>query len=460
VLAGGGVLEQEGNAIPGEPSALDSLAGQLRDAAGTVASIQSRISAEGLAGDWKGSAAAAFRSSLQELPGELGQLQNSFGTAADVLSSYASTLAGFQDTANWLAGQIIQAEEDLQGAQQRHAAAQSSLDHAFKSYMNASDPVSKASSQRELDRAGTTAAQAGASVNEFNGQLEGLKAQATANRIDFQAAASACCAGLNTAGNLGIHNSLGSWWDRNVIHGIPGKVVHGVGAAVLWTGKEIEDAGKAVEHWAETTAKDFNAFLKDPSWDTARKLLEDVKAPLTVAGVVLLVAGVVFTGGTLGVVIAAAADTVVVLNTADDLAVAGGDASEAEWGSGTEQEEARGHLLGDAEGLATDAVDLKVIHGTNLDEGDYESALERYANDGNQSDLDDASDLYDKLNPARPQIVYQDLKIAGAHYGIEVIGHTAQADLHIGKAPDDQPKANFHIISLPISMPAPMEAIT
>ena len=239
----------------------------------------------------------AFRSSLNELPGELQKINSSFGAAAGAVGSFATTLAELQSRANWYASQIEQASSDLQSAQNRHAAAEKELHTAKHSHAVASDPVSKASWQRALDDASTAVATANADQDEFNGQISNLRSAAHLNHSEYENAANVCCSGLETASHLGIRNSF--------THAL-GHFLHDVGSGiatgVVWAGREVERAGEDVEQWGEQTWKDAaDAFWNHPSWGALRTVLEDVKEPLEIAGAVLavtgLVASVFLTGG-------------------------------------------------------------------------------------------------------------------------------------------------------------------
>ncbi|HWB69312.1 MAG TPA: hypothetical protein VG518_04995 [Solirubrobacterales bacterium] len=372
--AGDGVLG--GDAIPGDSGAVEAMASRLRNSANEVGSIQHRIGSVGLVGSWSGQAAGAFKSSLHELPGELSKLHSSFDAAAGALASYASALSDAQSKANWYARQIEEAESDLQGAQQRHSSAQSAVDSARRSHMAASDPVSKASAQRALDSASGEAARASAAVEEISGKIDSLRSSAHTNHEQWEAAASACCSGLDAASHLGIRNSVGSWFDRNVTHGIPGKAVGAVASGVAWTFREGEELVEDVGHWAGRTWDDVGKLGGDIlsghlSWADTRAVLEDAKAPLIVAGIGLTVAAVVLTDGAATpllvaeVDIATAGSAVATATALDDVAIGVGDSSEAIFG---DTEEKRGKyrdgLLDDATNLGTDLIGVHGAHGS------------------------------------------------------------------------------------------------
>lgn len=212
MLAGAGVLGPD--AISGDPGALEALVGQLRTSAGHVEGIQGRVSANGLGGSWSGTAADAFRVSLDALPGELEKLHSSFSVAADAIGGYAHVLAELQSRAQWLAQQIVDAESGLQSAQARHSTAQSELHAAQTRHVAASDPASKSLAQAAVDRASGAVAAAHAAQEECAARVSSLRSSASQNREELDRAASTCASALAAAGNLGISNSFGSWIDR------------------------------------------------------------------------------------------------------------------------------------------------------------------------------------------------------------------------------------------------------
>lgn len=365
--AGEGTLG--GDAIPGDPGAVEAMASRLRRSAAEVASIQQRIASVGLSGSWSGQAAAAFKSSLHELPGELSKLHSSFDGAAGAIGAYAAALSDAQGRANWYARQIEQAESDLSAAQERHASAQSALDSARRSHLAATDPASKASAQRAVDYASGAAARAGAEVDELDGKIASLRTAAHANHEQYEAAASACCSGLDAASHLGIRNSLSSWWNRHITHGFPGEAVAAVAGGVAWVFKEGDDVVEGVEHWTGNTIKDVGKFADDLahgqlSWEDARAVLEDARAPLVLAGIGLTVAAVVATdGAATPLLIAELSGGVTAVTAADDIAIGAGDSSEALFGeTAATREKYRSQLVGDAANLGGDLIDA---HGAN-----------------------------------------------------------------------------------------------
>lgn len=345
------------NAIPGDPGALQTLSSQLRATAGQVADIRGRFAGRGTGAHWSGRAAEAFRSSLNELPGELDKLYGSYTVAADAIGAYAGTLAELQGRANWYAGQIEEAAAAQQAAQARSAAAARDLHAARQAHASATDPVSQSSAQRAMEHAGSAIAHANAEHDEALSKVASLHAAAAANHDAFEAAAQTCCSQLDIASHLGIRNSV-----VKALEHVGGQVLQTLASPFVWAGKEVYKWGDHALHDAET-------FLHDPSWENLRNVLEDAKAPLEVAGAALLIAGlaasVIASGGADAPVLLALADAAGTMdavgfgvNTATlaiDGTVTAGDGSEAIFGSGQAQRDARGHLVGDAFDTATDA---------------------------------------------------------------------------------------------------------
>jgi len=89
-----------GDPAPGSVPEVNAVAGTfvtLRDTVGSVSTELAR--ARGASAGWKGRAAEEFRSSIDELPGDLRQVGGSFGSAVTALRRYANELAAAQQAA-------------------------------------------------------------------------------------------------------------------------------------------------------------------------------------------------------------------------------------------------------------------------------------------------------------------------------------------------------------------------
>jgi hypothetical protein len=118
-----------GAAIPGDPDGLRAIAARLQAARDDVSSVQGRVASNGLS-DWTGSAADAFRTSLNMLPGELGSVAAAFDGAAGAINGFVGQLADFQERAVYYANRIEVLEQELAAAQRRHDEAQSRVQAA------------------------------------------------------------------------------------------------------------------------------------------------------------------------------------------------------------------------------------------------------------------------------------------------------------------------------------------
>lgn len=233
------------DAIPGDPAALEALVARLRASAGHVEGIRARVSRDGLGGSWSGSAADAFRASLDDLPGELDKLHASYSAAGDSIAGYTRIVADLQGRARWLAGQIVDTESELEATQARHATAQSEMHTALARHAAAADPLSKGAAQTDLDRATAAAAAAQAAREECAARISSLQSAASLNREQLDRAASVCAAGLAAAGELGMQASFGSWINRiandlSAALGWGGAVATLVGDAALITVRGVE----------------------------------------------------------------------------------------------------------------------------------------------------------------------------------------------------------------------------
>ena len=96
----------EGASIPGDPEGLDAIASRLQAAHDDVSTVQERVAVDGAIAGWEGEAANKFRSSLEELPGELGTVASAFDAASSSIRSFAGQLTDFQNNAHYYASRI------------------------------------------------------------------------------------------------------------------------------------------------------------------------------------------------------------------------------------------------------------------------------------------------------------------------------------------------------------------
>jgi Putative T7SS secretion signal domain len=337
MVAGAGILGDY--AIPGDVAAVDGSASRLRTIASDVQTIQARVVRDGLHGSWSGHAADAFRQALGEVPGELEKLCGSFTSAAAAMQAFASSLADAQSRADWLATKIEQEQSAQRDAERRHDTAQSALRAAERNHAGAPDPISQANAQVAVDHARSNAMTAAADVQGHQEQLSSLMRAAQSNYSNYEQAVSVCCQGLDLAGDLGIKNDPF------------GGIKRFVGGAF----KDVGDVVSAPVHWAEHTWKDAEEFFAHPSWKAFRSLLEDARAPLEVAGVLLIAASAVLAPEAVIPLLLAASR----IETAVDGLETAGDLVEAGIGNAAQKREADSHLGEDGVNLAMDVVGLK-----------------------------------------------------------------------------------------------------
>src|SRR5580704_3234403 len=130
-----------GSAIPGDPDGLRAIASRLQSARDDVSSVQNRVAANGLS-DWTGAGGDAFRSSVNQLPGELGNVAGAFDGAAGAINGFAGQLEGFQERAVYYASRIEALAQELAAAQHRHDEAQNRVQVARLRESAAHDPIS------------------------------------------------------------------------------------------------------------------------------------------------------------------------------------------------------------------------------------------------------------------------------------------------------------------------------
>jgi WXG100 family type VII secretion target len=318
--------------IPGDPAELDALAGQLHGAAGDVQSVQSRVASDSPGASWSGQAANAFRSSLDQLPGELEKVVGAFNDAGSAVSSFAGKLAELQQAAAWHNQQVERSEQERDEAEANARNREREWQEAQRAHAAATDPLSLSGLQRAVETSDGLCRTAIADVEDAGSRLTQLLGAGNVLQNDYEAAVSACCAALDAARHAAGRTFLRWLGDQvgGIAHAaerVGGVIVHDAEAVVRDSLEAFHDAAKWVsEHWEE---------IREAIEKTA-----EIFALVTLAAIL-----VVGTGGTavvaLGVVSAALYGTVLA-----------GDGLEAADGSRT----ARKRLWGDAFDFATSAV--------------------------------------------------------------------------------------------------------
>lgn len=252
--------------IPGDPGGLSGLASQLGAAAGEVGAVQGRVAANGLGGSWSGGAAEAFRSSLDELPGELAKVAHAFGDAGHAISGFAARLTDLQQKARWYNQQLESARHDLAAAEARRSSAQTELRAAQQRQRAVHDPASLHAAQSAVGVGETRFGQAVAQVEDASARISRLEASAATLRDEYEQAVRACCAALDSARHGGSHSLLG--WVGNQVKGM-GEFVEG-GVATLWHGAAnlADDVEEGVEHLADAGLREL-----DEHWGEWRQAL-------------------------------------------------------------------------------------------------------------------------------------------------------------------------------------------
>jgi uncharacterized protein YukE len=272
--------------IPGNPGGLQSLAAQLRTAAGDIASVQSRVASNGLHGSWSGHASEVFRSTLHELPGELGPIVTSFEDSAQALTTFAARLSGLQEQARWCEQQMGRAQQELRAANARHAAAQTKLNAARLAHAAAADPVSLHTAQSAVSLGEGLMRQAGADIEDIGGGIAqlGARAQGVLNR--YEDAVRACCSSLDASRHSG-GRSLGGWVHSHV----GGLLGHVDRTAVAWW-RSGERTVRDAEHVGAQALREF-----DRAWAPLRAGLTLTSEALSDATLYVCGGGLVVAGG-------------------------------------------------------------------------------------------------------------------------------------------------------------------
>ncbi len=183
-------------AIPGDADGLEAIARRLQIARSDVTHVQGRVAANGLR-DWTGEAADRFRSSLERLPGELGQAAGAFDAAACSLVRFAAELASLQERAAGYAARIAEHEDAAEAAQQRHDEAQTKVNEARQQQSEATDPAGLKAASDALASGLSLWRQALSELEEHRGQIADLCRQVHENHEQYERAVTVCCTALD-----------------------------------------------------------------------------------------------------------------------------------------------------------------------------------------------------------------------------------------------------------------------
>lgn len=241
-----------GNPVPGDPDAVRSIGGRLRDLADSVDTQNRLLRAVGADSEsvWVGPAAEAFRPHLHKLPGQLAKLITSYRDAADALDGYWPRLQSAQHLAvqAWHRAQV--ALTDIRVAQARVSSANSAADSAAAAYNQAAttaaagppDPSGStaahvASLQSDYQAASHRLATASAALSAAHSSLQAARSMADTARSQARASARQVSATLHQASNAGIHNPHHSWFSS---------IVDDVGGVVSSAAHQVEQFGSGL----------------------------------------------------------------------------------------------------------------------------------------------------------------------------------------------------------------------
>ena len=290
-------------AAHGDPGRIRSIAQQAEDAHATADSIRSRLTSL-QASQWSGAAANAYREKQDnELPHELGKLSTSFGLASGALGAYAGQLQSVQEQARALAAQRNQAQAELGASQQRERTTRQGLQQAQTARATNTNPHASHQLDHAVSDASRAAAAASRDRQAASDAIARIDQRAQALRHTLDRYAVACGERLAEASHQGIRNTFGSYFDRNVVNGVPGQVV---GGAVHAVGNF---AAQSAHLAAAATDFALNPDLQhlDKLADSYSKWVDAAQPIVTAVGVVALIAVavivVVGTGGSAAVAV-------------------------------------------------------------------------------------------------------------------------------------------------------------
>lgn len=260
--------------LAASPEELDALAGQFQRVAG-----EARTAIDGLRGahgdeHWTGAAAAAFRTQLGKLPGDLQGVETSYNETASALRAYARDLGPVKHQFQALAGQLQSTQQKLAGAQSALTSAQGNLSTAKS--------APKATSGTPAVKTATTAVHhASNAVGGLQDEISGLNSRGYQLLDEFDTIRRQAVTAVSKAAAVAPqHHS--SWFSS--VCGAIGDVVKDGGKFLAGMGEDVWNAAKSLPGDVVTVAE------HPGDWHDWLKFGQDLG---TVAGAIGLVAAVV-----------------------------------------------------------------------------------------------------------------------------------------------------------------------
>jgi len=218
---------------------------------------QAHTAAAGLRGaqndaHWTGAAADAFRTKLGKLPGDLDNVNASYGEVAGALNTYEAHLQPVQSRFTSLVNQLTDARSNLAGAQGQVATAQTNLTNAASAPHATSHTTAVVNAHAALNSANSNAWQ-------LQQQVSGLEQRGYNLLDEFDTIRNAAMGKVSdAAGKAPSHH----WWQ----------------SVASFVGNFVKDAALGIAHsvWDLISGKDIIAFIEHPGWDTLGTLVKDI----------------------------------------------------------------------------------------------------------------------------------------------------------------------------------------
>lgn len=248
--------------LSADPFEVSSLAGAFHTVATQAQTSAAALRGANGDGTWTGAAAAAFRTQLGKLPGNLDQVQRSYGETATALDSYSSQLGPLQTSMRSILQQWQTATSNLQTASGTLTTARSNLTTVTSAPKATPTTPAVVTAHNALQNAS-------GAVGRLTDDVSGLVGQANRVLDEFDTARGH--ARSTISGAVGVAPSQ-SWWDS---------VMHAVGNFMVGLAEGI---GKSV--WNIISFKDVIAFIDDPSWKTFGQFVKDLAVTASIVAMV------------------------------------------------------------------------------------------------------------------------------------------------------------------------------
>jgi uncharacterized protein YukE len=194
-------------AIPGDPSAIRSLAARIGNTSEAATQMRGSIAQQSLRGEWTGDGVTEYTGASSNCTNNLVNLESALSDAGNALSKFVGALEARQDTAAYLASRIREYQADLQNAKTRVTMAEQTVRQLRVARDAATLPHDRAVRERALSSGVVTLQDAEAAVDDLEAQLSSLMRSAASNYEQYEGDRASLCGALSGARTYSVSQS-------------------------------------------------------------------------------------------------------------------------------------------------------------------------------------------------------------------------------------------------------------